>query len=206
MKKMSFLLVGLMLLSACSEEEATPVEPEETEEVAVEEEEQEDAVEKEMTESGFITQIQNDRILVNNVFFTVGEEVEVDSTDGSETSEAVLSDLRTGMKVDVSYTGTLEEGFPLTGEADSITILNDEETLEQTEALQAYINQEQISTLIILGLPIVSDGEIRFLSNDTATGDLQEVRIDLETQEYTIGNNEGTEEETEETAETEEAS
>lgn len=192
MKKWGLLLAAMLFLSACSEEEAKPAETEETEEAAAEQEQ------VEMTESGFITQIRNDKVLVNNIYFAVDEEVAVDSADGSESSEAVLSDIRTGMKVDIVYDGPLEQAFPLQAEASSITILSDAESVKQSEALQAYINKEQVASLLILGQPIVRDNEIGFLFNNMDTGKMQEVRIDLDTHEYTEGN--------EEEAETEDAS
>lgn len=170
------------MLSACSEEEAKPAESEPKEEVAAEQEQ------KEMTESGFITQIRNDKILVNNIYFAVGEEVTVDSNDGSASTDGVVSDVRTGMKVDITYTGPIEQGFPLQANADSITILSDDESVKESEALQAYINKEKIASLLILGQPIVRDNEIGFLSNNMETGQMQEVRIDLDTHEYTVGN------------------
>lgn len=192
MKKWGLLLAAMLFLSACSEEEAKPAETEETEEAAAEQEQ------VEMTESGFITQIRNDKVLVNNIYFAVDEEVAVDTADGSESSEAVLSDIRTGMKVDIVYNGPLEQAFPLQAEASSITILSDAESVKQSEALQAYINKEQVASLLILGQPIVRDNEIGFLFNNMDTGKMQEVRIDLDTHEYTEGN--------EEEAETEDAS
>ena len=192
MKKWGLLLAGMLFLSACSEEEENPAETEEKEEAAAEQEQ------VEMTESGFITQIRNDKVLVNNIYFAVDEEVTVDSGNGSDSTEAVLSDIRTGMKVEIDYKGPLEQAFPLQAEAESITILNDAESVKQSEALQAYINKEQLASLLILGQPIVRDNEIGFLFNNMDTGKMQEVRIDLDTHEYTEGN--------EEDAETEDAS
>ncbi|HSJ39288.1 MAG TPA: hypothetical protein VK945_13860 [Planococcus sp. (in: firmicutes)] len=184
MKKLGLLVVGMLFLTACSDEEAKPAETEEKEEVAVEQEQ------KEMTESGFITQVRNDKVLVNNIYFTVGDEVDVDSADGGENSEAVLSDIRTGMKVDIAYKGPLGQAFPLEAEADSITILKDAESVKQSEALQAYINKEQVASLLILGQPIVRDNEIGFLFSNMDDGQMHEVRIDLDTHEYTVGNEE----------------
>ncbi|WP_033543898.1 hypothetical protein [Planococcus sp. CAU13] len=184
MKKWGILVAGMLFLSACTDEEAKPAETESKEEaVAVQEE-------KEMTESGFITQIRNDKVLVNNIYFSLDEEVAVNSTDGSETTEKVLSDIRTGMKVDINYSGPLGQAFPLQAEADSITILNDAESAKQTEALQAYINKEQLAGLLIMGQPIVRDNEIGFLFNNMDSGQMQEVRINLDTHEYTVGDEE----------------
>src|SRR5690606_2162013 len=98
------------------------------------------------------------------------------------------------------YTGPLEESYPMQGEAEKITILQDEESKRQAEALQAFINEEQLSKLIILGQPIVRGDEIGFLFNNMETGDLTEVRIDMNTLEYTMGNEEN-EEDAEDTEE-----
>jgi len=190
LKKWGLILAGMLFLSACSDEEAKPAETEEKEEAAVEQEQ------KEMTESGFITQIRNDKVLVNNIYFAIAEDVEVSTSGGTESSEAVLSDIRTGMKVDIAYKGPLEQAFPLEAEADSITILKDEESVEQSEALQAYINKEQLASLLILGQPIVRDNEIGFLFSNMDNGQMEEVRIDLDTHEYDVSDEEETEEDT----------
>ena len=197
MKTASVFLAGFLLLAGCSDD-AAPAEPTEP---AGNEEEPEIAVEQEgLTEEGFITQIGNGRILINNIYFAVPEDVEVQFAEGGETTEAVISDLRTGMKVSTDYTGPLEESFPMQGEAEKITILQDEESKRQSEALQAFINEEQLSKLILMGQPLVRGDEIGFLFNDMETGDLMEVRIDMNTLEYTMGN-EKEEEQTEDTGE-----
>ncbi|MDE0584559.1 MULTISPECIES: DUF3221 domain-containing protein [Planococcus] len=197
MKKASLFLAGFLLLAGCSDD-AAPTEPAEP---AGNEEEPEIAVEQEgMTEEGFITQIGDGRILINSIYFAIPEDVEVQFAEGGETTEAVISDLRTGMKVKTDYTGPLEESYPMQGEAEKITILQDEESQRQSEALQAFINEEQLSKLIILGQPIVRGDEIGFLFNNMETGDLTEVRIDMNTLEYTMGN----EEEEEQAEDTEE--
>lgn len=175
----------MFFLTACSDEEAKPAETKEKEETAEVEQEQ-----KEMTESGFITQVFDNKVLVNNIYFSIAGDVEVDSTNGSETTDAVVSDIRTGMKVDIDYTGPLKQGFPLEAEADNITILKDDESVKQAEALQAYINKEQLSSLLLVGQPIVRDNEIGFLFSNMDTGEMQEVRIDLDTHDYTVGNEE----------------
>lgn len=182
LKKWGILLAGMLVLSACSDDEAKPAETETKEENAAVQEQ------TEMTESGFITQIRNDKVLVNNIYFSVGEDVTVDSDDGSETTDKVLSDIRTGMKVDIDYKGPLDQVFPLEAEAQGITILNDEESVKQAEALQTYINKEQLASLLIMGQPIVRNNEIGFLFNNMESGEMQEVRINMDTHEYTVGN------------------
>ncbi|MBT2571677.1 DUF3221 domain-containing protein [Planococcus sp. ISL-110] len=180
MKKRSLFLASVMLLAACSNEEAEPAEKEKADkaEMAVEQ--------KSMTEEGFITQVSGESILVNNIYFSIPEDVKVQFNDGAETTEGVIRDIRTGMKVSMDYEGPLAESFPMQGEAETITILSDEESIKQSEALEAFINQEQLPRLIMMGQPIVRDNEIGFLFSNMETGEMSEVRIDLDTHEYTI--------------------
>lgn len=181
MKKWSLFLASILLLAACSDEEAEPAESEKEDntEMAVEQ--------KSMTEEGFITQVSGEDILVNNIYFTIPEDVEVKFSDGAKTTDGVVRDIRTGMKVSMDYQGPLAESFPMQGEAETITILTDEDSVQQSEALEAFINQEQLSRLIMMGQPIVRDNEIGFLFSNMETGEMSEVRIDLDTHEYTIG-------------------
>lgn len=107
-------------------------------------------------------------------------------SDGAEVTEAEVRDIRTGMKVSLDYQGPLEESFPMQGEAETVTILKDEDSAKQSEALEAFITKEQLPRLIMMGQPIVRDNEIGFLFNNMETGEISEVRIDLETHDYTI--------------------
>ncbi|ANU28400.1 hypothetical protein I858_015530 [Planococcus versutus] len=184
MKKWSLFLASVLLLAACSNEEAKLAEIKKADkkddtEMAVEQ--------KNMTEEGFITQVSGDSILVNNIYFSIPEDVKVQLSDGAETTEGVIRDIRTGMKVSMDYQGPLAESFPMQGEAETITILTDEESVAQSDALEAFINKEQLSRLIMMGQPIVRDNEIGFLFSNMETGEMNEVRIDLETHEYNIG-------------------
>ncbi|MCH4825848.1 DUF3221 domain-containing protein [Planococcus halocryophilus] len=184
LKKWGLFLASALLLAACSNEETEPAGPDETEDA----EKAEMAVEqKSMTEEGFITQVSGESILVNNIYFSIPEDVEVQLSDGAETTEGVIRDVRTGMKVSLDYNGPLAESFPMQGEAETITILKDEEAVKQADALEAFINAEQMSRLIMMGQPIVRDNEIGFLFSNMETGEMSEVRIDLDTHEYTIG-------------------
>lgn len=181
MKKWSLFLASVLLLAACSNEEAEPAEPEEAQEPEL-------AVEQQgMTEEGFITQVSGEDILVNSIYFTIPEDVNVQFSDGAETTEGEIRDIRTGMKVSMDYQGPLAESFPMQGEAETITILTDEDSVKQSDALEAFINQEQLPRLIMMGQPIVRDNEIGFLFSNMETGDVSEVRIDMDTHEYTIG-------------------
>lgn len=181
MKKWSIFLASVLLLAACSNEEAEPAETEEAEETEM-------AVEQQgMNEEGFITQVSGEDILVNNIYFSIPEDVNVQFSDGAETTEGEIRDIRTGMKVSMDYQGPLAESFPMQGEAETITILTDEDSVKQSDALEAFINQEQLPRLIMMGQPIVRDNEIGFLFSNMETGEMSEVRIDLDSHEYTIG-------------------
>lgn len=184
LKKWGIFLASVLLLAACSNEEAKSEKDEKPEkenatEMAVEQ--------KSMTEEGFITQVSGESILVNNIYFTIPEDVKVQMSDGAETTEAVVRDIRTGMKVSMDYQGPLAESFPMQGEAETITILKDEESVKQSDALEAFIIKEQLSRLIMMGQPIVRDNEIGFLFSNMETGEMNEVRIDLDSHEYKIG-------------------
>ncbi|MDS8854876.1 hypothetical protein RLM10_00535, partial [Streptococcus pneumoniae] len=80
--KASLFLAGFLLLAGCSDD-AAPTEPAEP---AATEEEPEIAVEQEgLTEEGFITQIGDGRILINNIYFSIADDVEVQFAEGGET-------------------------------------------------------------------------------------------------------------------------
>lgn len=181
MKKWSLVLASFLLLAACSDDKETSKEttpPADTEAPAEV---------TEMVEEGFITQVTGNEILVNNIYFSITDEVAVDFDNGTETTDGVISDIRTGMKVSVDYKGPLAESFPMQGEADTVSILNDEESASQAEALTAFIEGEQLPRLIMMGQPIVRDNEIGFLFTNMENNEMSEVRIDLDTHEYTIG-------------------
>jgi hypothetical protein len=184
LKKISILMASLLFLAACSDDKAAePASDEPKEQQATTAEQQ-----QEMSEEGFITQVtQENQILVNNIYFTIPKDVKVQFDNGAETTEGVVSDIRTGMKVSIDYKGPLAETFPMEGEAQTVSILNDEESAEQSEALVAYIEGEQLSSLVILGQPIVRDNEIGFLFNNMVDGEMTEVRINMDTHEYTVG-------------------
>jgi hypothetical protein len=181
LKKLTVLMASFLLLAACSNDEAAQTKTEEPKK------EQVAAEQKEMTEEGFITQVTESEILVNNIYFAIDDKVAVQSDDGAKTTDGKISDIRTGMKVNVDYKGPLAESFPMKGQAGTVTILTDEESAKHSEALQAFIKKEKLSSLLMMGQPIVRDNEIGFLFSNMETGDVSEVRVDLDTHKYTIG-------------------
>lgn len=184
MKKLGLLIAGMLFLAACSDDKNAEPAAEETAPPA----EQEVAAEQqEMTEEGFITQVTADQILVNNIYFDIPEEVSVQLKNGEETTDGVIGDIRTGMKVNVEYKGPLADGFPLEAQADAVSILNDAESKKESEALLSFIEEEQLSRLLMLGQPLVRDNQIGFLFSNMENGKMSEVKIDLDTHEYTIG-------------------
>lgn len=182
LKKFTIMMASLLFLAACSnDEEAKPkVEEPKKEEVATEQQ-------QDMTEEGFITQVTTDQILVNNIYFTIPEEVSIKHDNGKEQKDGVISDIRTGMKVVVDYKGPLEDSFPMEGKAEEVSILGDEASIAEAEALTAFIEGEKLPRLLMLGQPIVRDNEIGFLFTNMENGKMSEVKIDLDTHEYTIG-------------------
>ncbi len=184
LKKFGLMIASLLFLAACSDDNnAAPKE-----EAAAKPAEQEVAVEqKEMTEEGFITQVTTDQILVNNIYFDIPEDVKVVSMNGEESTDGVISDIRTGMKVNIEYMGPLPEGFPMEGQADVVSIMNDEQSKKESDALSAFIQGEQLPRLLMIGQPLVRDNNIGFLFSNMENGKMSEVKIDLDTHEYTIG-------------------
>jgi hypothetical protein len=182
LKKLTVLLASFLLLAACSDDQAAAPK----EETQAPKKEEAAAEQKEMAEKGFITRVTESEILVNNIYFTVGKDVTVQSDNGSEKSDAVISDIRAGMKVSVDYKGPLGGSFPMEGDADAVTILTDEESAEQADALQAFIKEEKLSSILMMGQPIVRDNEFGFLFNNMETGEVSEVKVDLDTHKYTI--------------------
>lgn len=184
MKKFGLMIAGLMFLAACSDDNKAEPAAEET---APPVEQEVAAEQQDMTEEGFITQVTADKILVNNIYFDIPEDVAINLKNGEESTEGVISDIRTGMKVNVEYTGPLADGFPLEAQADTVSILNDAESKKESEALLAFIEGEQLSRLLMLGQPLVRDNQIGFLFSNMENGKMSEVKIDLDTHEYTIG-------------------
>lgn len=185
MKKFGMLIASLLFLAACSNDKtATPAaeEPakEPKQEVAAEQQ-------QEMTEEGFITQVTTDKILVNNIYFAIPEDAKINFDNNGEKTDAVISDIRTGMKVEIDYKGPLKQGFPMEAEAETVSILKDEESVAQSDALLSFIEEEKLSRLLMLGQPIVRDNKIGFLFTNMENGKMSEVKIDLDTHEYTIG-------------------
>ncbi|MDN7245701.1 hypothetical protein QWY16_08760 [Planococcus shenhongbingii] len=188
MKKLSLLMASLLFLAACSNDKAAePVEEPKKQDAAVEEQDTAAEEQQELSEEGFITQVTANQILVNNIYFTIPKDAKVSFKNGTDTTDGVVGDIRTGMKVSVDYTGPVKETFPMEAEAQTVSILNDEASAEQSEALLAYIEGEQLSSLVILGQPIVRDNEIGFLFNNMIDGEMTEVRVNLDTHEYTVG-------------------
>ncbi|HSP23376.1 MAG TPA: hypothetical protein VLQ20_13725 [Planococcus sp. (in: firmicutes)] len=184
MKKFGLMIAGLMFLAACSDNNKAEPAAQETAPPA----EQEVATEQQdMTEEGFITQVTTDKILVNNIYFDIPEDVAIRLKNGEESKDGVISDIRTGMKVNIEYKGPLAEGFPMEAQAEVVSILNDSESKEESEALLAFIEEEQLPRLLMLGQPLVRDNKIGFLFTNMENGKMSEVKIDLDTHEYTIG-------------------
>ena len=184
MKKFGLMIAGLMFLAACSDDKKAEPAAEET---APPVEQEVAAEQQDMTEEGFITQVTTDKILVNNIYFDIPEDVSIKLKNGEESTEGVINDIRTGMKVNIEYTGPLGDGFPLEAQAETVSILNDAESKKESEALLAFIEGEQLPRLLMLGQPLVRDNQIGFLFTNMENGKMSEVKIDLDTHEYTIG-------------------
>lgn len=184
LKKFGLMIASLLVLAACSDDNNTAPAEEEKAQPA---EQKVAAEQQDLTEEGFITQVTTDQILVNNIYFDIPEDVKVVSMNGGESTDGVISDIRTGMKVNIEYKGPLLDGFPMEGQADVVSIMNDEESKKESDALLAFIQGEQLPRLLLIGQPLVRDNNIGFLFSNMENGKMSEVKIDLDTHEYTIG-------------------
>ncbi|MCM3088691.1 hypothetical protein M3557_12235 [Bhargavaea ginsengi] len=134
---------------------------------------------------GFITAIDGERVLVNQVFYTIDEETHlVGIGDGAE-RELSIEDLELGMRADVYHSGMLAESFPAQGHATVFAVPKDGQSLSQTEAFQAFIEAEG-DDFVILGKPEIGSETIRFDFTMVTGNESYTVELDVESHDYTL--------------------
>ena len=87
-------------------------------------------------EEGFITDLDDKRILIKGTYYKVKNHTYIQDEHGKKLS---YSDLAIGMKVKPWYGGEVEESFPSKADAELIRILKDEESLEEQKAVTAAL-------------------------------------------------------------------
>ncbi|MFD1738742.1 DUF3221 domain-containing protein [Bacillus salitolerans] len=117
---------------------------------------------------GYITSIDHQEILVTELiaenekahpgaaFYKVSSETEISSTDGKEMS---FSDLQIGMKVEMWYTGEVEESFPQRTSAAKILVHTDEHSVNLARAIEAAIHHmEPLSIWWVVSAEAIGEG------------------------------------------------
>jgi hypothetical protein len=109
--KMLIVVIGALLLSGCQEE--TPI----------------------VSHQGYIADIESNRILVGDIFFSIDEAKLV--TDKRKSIQS--SDLRVGMEVRVQFDGMVAESLPGQAKASKVTIGTHADNKRAEEAVRAIV-------------------------------------------------------------------
>ena len=98
------------------------------------EEENDRAIDK--GEEGFITDLDDKRILIKDTYYKVNNRTYIQDESGEKLN---YSDLVIGMKVKPWYRGEMEESFPSKADAELIRVLYDEQSQEEQKAVTAAL-------------------------------------------------------------------
>lgn len=89
------------------------------------------------TKAGYITDLTDSSILVNDIVFFVDQNIEVVSNEGKQIE---FSDLEIGMKVEPWFAGPIRESYPAQADAKKIIVLKDKDGERMQEAVKAVVN------------------------------------------------------------------
>ncbi|MET3574834.1 hypothetical protein ACFFIY_10545 [Bhargavaea ullalensis] len=183
MKKLLFCTAAAVFLSACGTSGTdggsggSADAPKDEDKLSVPVEGMEEA-------KGFITDIDEDRVLVNDIYYTIDDETHfVSIGDGAE-RELELSDLEKGMRADVYHSGMIAKSFPGQGHASVFVVPKDDLSQRQTEAFQAFLEKEG-SDFVLLGKPELGKDLIKFDYTIVESNETYTVELDIESHEYT---------------------
>ncbi|PEJ31082.1 hypothetical protein CN689_17465 [Peribacillus butanolivorans] len=87
-------------------------------------------------EEGFITDLDDNRILIKGTYYKVTNRTYIQDQHGKDLS---YSDLVIGMKVKPWHRGGIKKTYPAKAEAESIRVLTDEKSLAEQKAVTAAI-------------------------------------------------------------------
>ena len=133
---------------------------------------------------GFITDIDGDRVLVNDIYYTIDDETHfVSIGDGAE-RELESGDLEKGMRADVYHSGMIARSFPGQGHAAVFVVPKDDLSKRQTEAFQAFLEKEG-NGFVLLGKPELGEDTIKFDCTIVESNETYTVELDVESHEYT---------------------
>lgn len=87
--------------------------------------------------AGYITDLTDSSILVNDIVFFVDQNIEVVSNEGKQMK---FSNLEIGMKVEPWFTGPIRESYPAQANAKKIIVQKDKDGERMQEAVQAIVD------------------------------------------------------------------
>ncbi len=126
---------------------------------------------------GLIVAIEDGRVLVNDVSYSMDENTHLVSLgDGSEKTLAA-EDLEKGMRVDVYHSGVVALSLPGQAYADVFAVQKGEEEMKQAEAFRSFLEEEDDQPWVIKKVEF-PEGEIRF---DYTSDSNEEFRVELDT-------------------------
>lgn len=107
-------------------------------------------------ESGYITHISENAVLVNDIVFSADSDVEVISAKGEKLS---FADLEIGMKIEPWFDGTVRESFPAQADVKKIVALNEKDQERIQKAVQAIVEYAttQFGNTVVFQETIVND-------------------------------------------------
>lgn len=133
---------------------------------------------------GFITDIDGDRVLVNDIFYTIDEETHFVSVGDGEERKLEIGDLEKGMRADVYHTGMVARSFPGQAHASVFVVPKDDLSLSQSEAFQAFLEKEG-NDFVLLGKPELGEETVKFDYTIVESNETYTVELDVDSHEYT---------------------
>jgi hypothetical protein len=98
--------------------------------------------------SGFITDIDQQRILVNDTYFSAVQDVEVVSDSGKQMK---FSNLEIGVKVEPWFSGEIRESYPAQADVEKIVVIKEKNDKQMQEAVKAIVEHAEAK----YGKPVV---------------------------------------------------
>ncbi|TMU86667.1 DUF3221 domain-containing protein [Bacillus sp. BHET2] len=95
---------------------------------------------------GFVTQLENDQVLINDVWFSFDNQT-VMVTDKEK--ELDKEDIEMGKKVNVRFDGELQESYPRRAAADQFIFMTDQKSKVETNAVQLVMRDPRFSQVVI---------------------------------------------------------
>jgi len=135
---------------------------------------------------GFVIRIENDRVLVNDTFFTIDRDTHLVSLSAEGEQVLSIEELEPGMKVDVYHSGMMLQSFPAQGYADILVVKKDVQSTREADAFKVFLEEENRSDLVIMGKIDYQDDSILFHFTDMKNGLSYEVTLNIDKKTYTV--------------------